>query len=178
MRLLIVIASTSGRTLRLAEAVAEGAKEAGADVVLRRAEEATPEDLVAADAIVLGSGIHMGGIEASMRAFFERAAPLWLEGKLTGKLGAAFVSAGLGARGGAELALLSLHANLAEHGCLLVSMPNRLPGFREGGMHWGPVAWTNPRKGEVGPTLRHLEAARSHGRYVAECLARWMRGAT
>jgi NAD(P)H dehydrogenase (quinone) len=173
MRILVVVASSTGRTLRLAEAFAEGAKEAGADVSLRRADEAVPEELVAADAIALGSGVHMGGIEASMRAFFERAAPLWLEGRLTGKLGAAFVSAGIGARGGAELALLSLLANLAEHGCVLVSMPNRLAGFREGGMHWGPVAWTNPRKGEAGPTLRHLEAARSHGRYVAECTARW-----
>lgn len=173
VRVLVVVASASGRTLRMAEAVAEGAKEAGAEVVQKRAEEATPDDLVAADAILLGSGVHMGGIESSMRAFFERASPLWLEGKLRGKLGAAFVSAGLGARGGAELALLSLLANLAEHGCLLVSMPNRLAGFREGGMHWGPVAWTNPRKGEVGPTLRHLEAARSFGAYVAECALRW-----
>jgi NAD(P)H dehydrogenase (quinone) len=176
MRVLVVVASSTGRTLRLAEAVAEGAREAGAEVVLRRAEEATPEDLLAADAIMLGSGIHMGGIASSMRAFFERCAPLWLEGKLAGKLGAAFVSAGLGARGGAELALLSLLANLAEHGCLLVAMHNRLPGFRGGGMHWGPVAWTTPRKGEAGPTPRHLEAARGHGLYVAQCAQRWLRG--
>lgn len=176
MRVLVVVASSTGRTLRLAEAVAEGAREADAEVVLRRADDATLQDLLAADAIVLGSGVHMGGIEASMRAFFERAAPLWLEGRLAGKLGAAFVSAGLGGRGGAELALLSLLANLAEHGCLLVSMHNRLPGFLEGGSHWGAVAWTNPREGRAGPTAGHLEAARSQGRYVAECAKRWARG--
>lgn len=170
------MASSTGRTLRLAEALVEGAREAGADVLLRRAEEAAPEDLRAADAIVLGSGVHMAGIEASMRSFFERAAPLWLEGGLIGKLGAAFVSAGMGGRGGAELTLLSLLANLGEHGCLLVTMPNRLPGFREGGSHWGPVAWSNPRQGVAGPTAEHLEAARSHGRHVAECAARWLRG--
>ena len=176
MRVLVVVASGTGRTRRLAEALAEGAVEAGAEVVLRSAEEAGSDDLAAADAIVLGSGVHMGGIEAAMRSFFERTAPLWLEGRLTGRIGAAFVSAGLGGRGGAELALLSLLAYLAENGCLLVPMPNRLAGFREGGSHWGAVAWTNPRGGEAGPTPAHLEAAHSQGRWVAECAARWVRG--
>ncbi|HVP31599.1 MAG TPA: flavodoxin domain-containing protein [Myxococcota bacterium] len=176
-RVLVVFASATGRTARLADALAEGAREAGADVTLRSAEEAGGEDLLAADAVVLGSGVHMGGINASMRAFFERCAPLWLEGRLVGRLGAAFATAGLGARGGAELALLSMLANLAEHGMLLVSMPNRLEGFRQGGSHWGPIAWTNPRKGVAGPTPEHVAAARAHGRHVAECAMRWAAGA-
>jgi NAD(P)H dehydrogenase (quinone) len=176
-RILIVVASSTGRTARMAEAVAEGAREAEAKVVLQPAEQASNDDLVAADGVILGSGVHMGGIAASMRAFFERAAPLWLEGRLIGKTGAAFVTAGLGARGGGELALLTLLANLAEQGMILIPMPNRLPGFRDAGCHWGPVAWTNPRDGRAGPTLGHLEAARAHGRYVTECTARWLRGA-
>ena len=178
VQILIVVASDTGRTARMAEAAARGAEEAGASVVQRSAREARPEDLEAADAVILGSGVHMGGIESSMRAFFERGAPLWLQGVLIGKVGAAFVSAGSGARGGAELALLSLLANLAEHGMLLVSMPNRLDGFRAAGCHWGPVAWTNPRKGVAGPTSEHLEAARAHGRHVAECTRRWLAGAS
>ena len=176
-RILIVVASSTGRTARMAEAVAEGAREAEAEVVLRPAERASNDDLVAADGVILGSGVHMGGIAASMRAFIERAAPLWLEGRLIGKTGAAFVTAGLGARGGGELALLTLLANLAEQGMILIPMPNRLAGFRDAGCHWGPVAWTNPRDGRPGPTLVHLEAARAHGRYVTECTARWLRGA-
>jgi NAD(P)H dehydrogenase (quinone) len=176
-RILVVVASATGRTARMAEAVAEGAQEARAEVLLRPAERATNDDLVAADGVILGSGVHMGGIAASMRAFIEGAAPLWLEGRLIGKTGAAFVTAGLGARGGGELALLTLLANLAEHGMILVPMHNRLAGFRDAGCHWGPVAWTNPREGHAGPTPRHLEAARAHGRHVAECTARWMRGA-
>lgn len=175
--ILVVVASATGRTARMADAVAEGACEGEARVVLRPAEQATNEDLVAADGVILGSSVHMGGIAASMRSFIERAAPLWLEGRLIGKTGAAFVTAGLGARGGGELALLSLLANLAEQGMILIPMHNRLAGFRDAGCHWGPVAWTNPREGHAGPTPRHLEAARAHGRYVAECTARWMRGA-
>ena len=177
MRVLVVVASATGRTSRMAEAVAAGAVEAGADAIVRRAEACSEVDLAAADAVILGSGVHMGGIESSMRVFFERMAPLWLSGALVGKLGAAFVSAGAGGRGGGELALLSLLANLAEHGMLLVSMPNRLEAFGTGGCHWGPVAWTNPRLGRSGPTEEHLVAARAHGRHVAECALRWLAGA-
>ena len=178
MRILVVVASDTGRTQRMAEAFAEGAREAGAEVELAKAAEATPAQAAAADALVLGSGVHMGGVASAMRAFLERLAPLWLRGALIGRVGAAFVSAGLGGRGGAELALLSLWASLAEHGLVLVPMHNRLAGFAEAGCHWGPVAWTSPRKGEAGPTAAHLAAARAHGRHVAECAARWGRGAT
>ena len=97
MRVLIVVASQTGRTARMADAAAEGAREAGAEVEVKRAEEAGPQDLEAADAVMLGSGVHRGGMESSMRAFFERAAPLWLQGALVGRLGAAFVSVGAGA---------------------------------------------------------------------------------
>jgi NAD(P)H dehydrogenase (quinone) len=177
MHVLIVVASATGRTARLAEAVAAGAKEAGAEVVVRRAEDAGPDDLRAADAVILGSGVHMGGVASPMRAFLERTAPQWMRGELIGRIGAAFVSAGAGARGGGELALVSLLACLAEHGMLLVPAHNRLEGFAGAGCHWGPVAWTNPRRGEPGPTERHLALARAHGRHVAECTARWLAGA-
>lgn len=177
MRILVVVASETGRTWRMAEALAEGAREAGAEVELAKAAEAGAEQVLAADALVLGSGVHMGGVESSMRVFFERLAPLWLQGALAGRIGAAFATAGIGARGGAELALISLWACLAEHGFVLVSMHNRLARWAQAGCHWGPVAWTNPRKGEAGPTPAHLEAARAHGRHVAECTARWLRGA-
>ena len=56
-------------------------------------------------------------------------------------------------------------------------MHNRLPGYREAGCHWGPLAWTNPRNGEAGPTDGHLEAVRAFGRHVAETASRWIAGA-
>ena len=176
MQSLVAVASDTGHTWRMGEALADGAREAGASVELRRASEVRPEQVRTADVLVLGSGVHMGGMESSMRALLERLAPLWMEGALIGKLGAAFATAGNGGRGGAELTLISLWANLAEHGMLLVPMHNRLPRFAQAGCHWGPLAWTNPRKGEAGPTSIHLEAARAHGRHVAETAARWLRG--
>ena len=178
MKVLVVVASQTGRTARMAEAFAEGARAAGAEAEVRRAEDAQPGEVEAADALALGSGVHMGGMESSMRVFFERCAPLWMQGRLHGKVGAAFVSAGAGARGGAELALLGLLANLAEHGMLLVPMHNRMEGFASAGCHWGPVAWTNPRSGKAGPTEDHLTACRAHGQWVAEWTARLAREET
>jgi len=177
MRMQVVVASATGRTQRMAEAFAVGARQAGAEVAIASAQEATDVDLVAADAIVLGSGVHMGGIASEMRRFFERTAPLWLEGRLRGRIGAAFATAGEGGRGGGELALLSLLAYLAENGLLLVPMHNRLEGFRAAGCHWGALARTNPGATAPGPTDAQLEAASSHGRHVAECTARWLAGA-
>jgi len=177
-RVLVVFASRTGRTRRMAEALAAGAREAGARVALREAPHASHDDLRGCDAVVVGSGVHMGGPAAPLRAFLGDTAPLWLRAELRGKLGAAFCSAGDGARGGAELALVSMLSTLAEHGMLIVPMHPRLAGFHEGGMHWGAVAQTQPRGGEPGPTEAQLVAARSHGRWVAECAARWLRGAT
>lgn len=176
MKLLVVVASQTGRTLRMAEAFAAGAREAGAEVEIESAEDASAEQVEAADGLVLGSGVHMGGIESAMRVFFERIAPLWMQGRLVGRIGAAFASAGNGGRGGGELALISLWAHLAEHGMLTVPMHNRLAGYADAGCHWGPLAWTNPRAGEAGPTAGHLEAAHAHGRHVAETAARWALG--
>lgn len=176
MQILVVVASETGRTWRMGEALAEGAREAGAEVSLVKAAEAGLEAVRNAEALVLGSGVHMGGMESAMRAFLERIAPLWIQGALVGKVGAAFASGGQGGRGGAELTLISLWAALAEHGMLLVPMRNRTAHYAEAGCHWGPVAWTNPRNGEAGPTPAHLGAARAHGRNVADATARWLRG--
>jgi len=177
LKLLVVVASATGRTRRMAEAVAEGAREAGAQVLLRAPGETQDADLLEADAVALGCGVHMGGVASSMVELFERAAPLWLAGRLRGKVGAAFVSAGEGEGGGAELTLLALFAWLAENGMLLVPMHNRSPGFRDAGCHWGPLARTNPKGGSPGPTEAQLEACRAHGRHVAECTRRWLAGA-
>lgn len=171
MRTLIVYASATGRTERMARAAAEGAGSEGADVVVRRARDAQPGECEEADAVMLGSGVHMAGMQPSMSAFLERTAPLWLQGRLVGRLGAAFVSAGAGGRGGAELVLLSMLAALAEQGMLIVPMHNRLDGFGGGGSHWGAVAWTHPRGGEAGPTDTHLRAVRAHAAWLTRLTA-------
>jgi NAD(P)H dehydrogenase (quinone) len=177
VKIVVVVASATGRTRRMAEAFALGVEEEGGEAVLLDAGSADGAACEDADALVLGCGVHMSGVPSAMRGFLERLAPQWLSGALAGRLGAAFVTSGAGARGGGELVLIELHAALAQHGLLLVSMPSRTKGFSHAGSHWGPVAWTNPRNGEAGPTAGHLEAARGHGRHVTRCTSRWLRGA-
>ena len=176
-RILIVVASDTGRTQRMGEAIAEGARTNTPHVEIVGTTEVHEDQLLGCDALVLGSGVHMGGMESSMRVFFERFATLWMQSRLIGKLGAAFATGGNGGRGGAELTLISLHAFLAEHGLLLVPMHNRLDRYQAAGSHWGPIAWTNPRGGTVGPTEDHLAAARAHGQWIAECATRWVASA-
>ncbi len=176
MKIVVVVAAATGRTRRMAESFVEGAESEGAEVTLIDATEAEGDAIVDADAVALGCGVHMSGVPTTMRSFLERLAPQWMAGAFAGKLAAGFVTSGAGARGGGELALVELLASLAQHGMLLVSMPSRSEGFSAAGSHWGPIAWTNPRSGEAGPTAAHLKAARAHGAHLARCTARWMRG--
>jgi NAD(P)H dehydrogenase (quinone) len=173
VRVLVVVASQTGRTRRMADAFADGAREAGAEALVRGADEAGESEVLEADVLAVGSGVHMAGVEASLRAFFERLSAAWMRGDLVGKLGAAFVSGGAGGRGGAELALINIWAHFAEQGVLTVPMHNRVKGFAAAGCHWGPLAWTTPRDGEAGPTAKHLDAVRAHAAWVVECARRW-----
>ncbi len=66
----------------MAEAAAEGAREAGAETQLVEADVAGDADVLEADAVMLASAVHMGGMASAMRAFSERLSPLWLQGKL------------------------------------------------------------------------------------------------
>ena len=54
-KVLVVYCSLSGNTEIAAQAVADGARSAGAEVVLKTASQAGPEDLQACDAVALGS---------------------------------------------------------------------------------------------------------------------------
>jgi multimeric flavodoxin WrbA len=73
-RLLIVYASGTAGTARLAQAVAGGAhSEAGIDVQLRQARDAGPDDLRAADALVIATPENFGYMAGTMKDFFDRS---------------------------------------------------------------------------------------------------------
>jgi len=107
MNIVVVVASATGRTRRMAEAFAEGAESEGASVTVLDAQSADAASLEAAHAIVLGCGVHMSGAPSAMRGFLERLAPQWMAGTFAGRIGAAFVTSGAGARGGGELVIMS-----------------------------------------------------------------------
>jgi NAD(P)H dehydrogenase (quinone) len=111
-KILIVYDSKTGNTEKMAFAVAEGAKQVeGIEVVVKRVEKASLEDLLAADGIIMGSPTYYGQMSAKLKALIDESVKI--HGKLEGKVGAAFTSSG-GTATGAETTLLSIlgaHAN-------------------------------------------------------------------
>ena len=95
-RLLIVYHSQSGTTGQMAEAVIRGASSADVDGVEVRALsalDAGPEDLLGADAFILGTPENFGYMSGAMKYFLDRVY-YPCEGKVAGKPYALFVRAG------------------------------------------------------------------------------------
>lgn len=180
--ILIVFATGYGSTKKMAEAVAEGAASvSGTEVQIKDVKETTQEDLLAADAIVVGSPVHMGSIDWRVKKFIDEVcAPLWMKDALVGKVGAVFASgSGFGNAGaGCELTMLALLNNLAELGLVIVPLPKSTPGYAVAGLHWGPYGRAHAENLDpTGLVPEKLEAARHHGVHVARVAAA-LKGAT
>ena len=95
MKTLLIVYHTGGvKTARMAEAVERGARsEAGVNVVVRRCADAGPEDLLAADGLILGTPENFGYMSGMMKDFLERVF-YPCEGKVNGRPYALFVGAG------------------------------------------------------------------------------------
>ena len=95
-KVLIVYHTLSGNTEKMAKAFAEGAKSVqGTEVVLKKALDATLEDLLGCDAIALGSADYFSYIAGALKDFFDRTFYL-SQGKVAGKPYAAFATGGRG----------------------------------------------------------------------------------
>jgi NAD(P)H dehydrogenase (quinone) len=124
-KVLIVYHSRTGNTAKMAEAVAAGAKSAGADVTVKKAGETTSADLKAANAIIMGSPTYYGVMAAEVKQLFDRSSDV--RGQLENKIGAAFTSSG-SSDGGNQTTLLSiLHAMLI-HAMVVVGDPMQSGG--------------------------------------------------
>lgn len=102
-KVLIVYHSQTGNTEAMAKAVYEGAISAGANIAMKKATEATCDDLLGCDVVAFGTPNYFSTMAGTMKSFFDQA---WtaLRGKLDGKPYAAFGSAG----GGGKAALDSV----------------------------------------------------------------------
>jgi flavorubredoxin len=96
-KVLVVYCTMSGNTKAAAEAVAAGAAEAGAEVVLKVGLEAGPEDLADCDAVALGSYDAFSYMGGGLKDFLDRAF-YPTQGEVTDKPYAAFVTHGGGGR--------------------------------------------------------------------------------
>jgi multimeric flavodoxin WrbA len=92
--LLIVFHSLTGGTEQMAHAALAGAREeAGVDVRLLRARDATAEDVLAADAYVFATPENLAAMAGQMKDFFDRSYYGALE-RINGRAYATLVCAG------------------------------------------------------------------------------------
>ncbi len=172
-KVLIVYATDYGSTKKMAEVVAEGVNSVdGAKAILKTAEETTADDMLAADALVFGSPVHMGSMDWRIKQLIDKhCSGLWMKNTMVGKVGAVFTSgSGFGNGGsGVELAQLSMLNNFAELGLILVPLPKNTPGYEKAGLQWGPCGRAHDEQMKpIGLSDDKLIAARHHGANVAK----------
>jgi NAD(P)H dehydrogenase (quinone) len=195
MRVLVVFYSMYGHTYKMAEAVAEGAREIkGAEVVVKRVPETlskevlekmgaieaqkafshvpvcTVDELTSADAIIFGTPTRFGNMCGQMRQFLDATVELWANGALVGKVGSVFTSSAT-QHGGQESTILSFHITLLHQGFVIVGLPYSFQGQMRmdeitGGSPYGASTIAGG-SGERMPSENELEAARFQGRHVA-----------
>lgn len=191
-KVLVLFYSAYGHIEQMAEAIAEGAREAGATVDIKRVPELVPEhvakgagmkldehhvhpiakidDLELYDAIVVGTGTRFGRMSSQMANFLDQAGGLWAKGALNGKVGSAFTSSAA-QHGGQETTLFSIITNLLHFGFVVVGLPYSFAGQMRmdeitGGSPYGST--TIAGRGERQPSVSELEGARFQGKLVAE----------
>src|ERR1700687_2818127 len=143
---------------RMAHAVMEGAESVeGVTALLHTAQQFSIDAMVAADAIILGSP-NWHGMTADLKRVVDQTGLIWEQGKLVGKVGAAFTS-GWSRSGGQEFTLLTLLHTLLAHGMLIVGLPWSKRMVKSGS-YYGPTS-------VGGPTEDDLAQAQALGRRVA-----------
>ncbi|QWT18840.1 NAD(P)H:quinone oxidoreductase [Bacillus sp. NP157] len=190
-KVLVLYYSAYGHIEKMAEAVAAGARDAGASVDIKRVPELVPEDtarashfkleqaapiarpeeLEAYDAIIVGTGTRFGRMSSQMANFLDQTGPLWARGALNGKVGAAFASTAT-QHGGQETTLFSIITNLMHLGLIPVGLPYSFQGqmtLKEisGGSPYGATTIA-AGDGSRQPTENELAGARFQGKLVAE----------
>lgn len=200
MKVLIVYYSTYGHIHKMAEAIAEGAREVdGAEALLRRVPETLPlavlekmgaveaqqafsqvpvctvDELASADAVIFGTPTRFGNMCGQMRQFLDATGQLWAQGKLVGKVGSVFTSTAT-QHGGQESTILSFHTTLLHHGFVIVGLPYAFQGQMRideitGGSPYGASTIAGG-SGERMPSENELAGARFQGKHVAAIAAK------
>src|ERR1700742_520567 len=180
-----------GHIEAMANGVAEGAREPGATVDIKRVPELVPaevakasyykldqaapiakvEELAQYDAIIVGTGTRFGRMTSQMANFLDQAGGLWAKGALNGKVGAAFSSTAT-QHGGQETTLFSVITNLLHFGMTIVGLPYSFQGQMKldeitGGSPYGATTIAGGQ-GQRQPSANELDGARFQGKLIAE----------
>lgn len=190
-KVLVLYYSSYGHIEKMAAAMADGAREAGAEAVIKRVPELVPEEVARKsgfkldqsapiatvaelpeyDAIILGVPTRFGNMPAQMKNFLDQTGGLWFQGKLIGKVGSVFTSTAT-QHGGQESTILSTHTVLLHHGMVIVGLPYSFAGQMgvgevTGGSPYGASTIADG-DGSRQPSENELAGARYQGRHVAQ----------
>jgi len=190
-KVLVLYYSSYGHIETMAQAVAEGVREAGATVDIKRVPETAPLEVAKAahfkldqaapvatvaeladyDAVIIGTGTRFGRMSSQMAAFLDQAGGLWARGALNGKVGGAFTSTA-SQHGGQETTLFSIITNLLHFGMVIVGLDyGHTDQMRidevTGGSPYGATTIAGG-DGSRQPTEGELAGARYQGRKIAE----------
>ena len=194
-KVLVLYYSSYGHIEQMADAFAEGARSAGAEVDIRRVAETAPQAVVEAahfktdtahpeiegpdalvqyDAIIVGAPTRYGRMPAQMAQFWDTTGGLWFDGKLIGKVGGAFTSTA-SQHGGQETTLFSIITNLLHHGLTIVGLDYGFKGQLKldgvvGGSPYGATTIAGG-DGSRQPGSEELDGARYQGKRIAETAA-------
>jgi NAD(P)H dehydrogenase (quinone) len=194
-KVLVPYYSSYGHIEKMAEAVAKGARDAGAEVAVKRVPElvpeeiarkshfkldqaapiATVEELADYDAIIIGVPTRFGNMPAQMKNFLDQTGGLWVQGKLVGKVGSVFTSSAT-QHGGQESTILSTHIVLLHQGMVIVGLPYSFQGQMiltemTGGSPYGASTIADG-DGSRQPSENELAGAFFQGRHVAQISAK------
>ena len=195
-KVLVLYYSSYGHLAKMADAVAEGAREVGVQVDVRRVPETAPKEVAEAagfqvdnshpeiegvnaladyDAIIIGAPTRFGRMPSQMAAFLDQAGGLWARGALNGKVGGAFTSTAT-QHGGQEVTLFSIITNMLHFGMTVVGLDY---GYQaqmtmdaiHGGSPYGATTLAGG-DGSRQPSDIDLGGARYQGKRIAEVAAK------
>ncbi|MFM9858073.1 NAD(P)H:quinone oxidoreductase [Pseudoxanthobacter sp. M-2] len=194
-KVLVLYYSSWGHMEQMANAAAEGARAAGADVTVKRVPELTPvevakqfhykldqaapiadpNELADYDAIIFGTPTRYGMMAAQMKNFLDQTGGLWAKGALVGKVGSTMSSSAT-QHGGQEATNLSFHTVLLHHGMVVVGLPYAFQGQMgvdevKGGTPYGASTIAGG-DGSRQPSEVELAGARFQGEHVAKIAAK------
>jgi len=192
-KILVVFYSMTGNTAKLAKAVVDGAKKAGANARLRQVSELIPEDkfndvmkkvkeslkdvpiaanedLEWADGIAFGTPTRFGNMSSQLKQFIDQTGGLWMNGALINKVATVFTSVST-QHGGHETTIISSIIPLMHHGMVIIGVPyseQRLMLMElGGGSPYGASSVSGPGA-NIKPTKNDLEIAKTQGKRLAE----------
>ena len=190
-KILVLYYSSWGHMEAMAKAAAEGAREAGADVTIKRVPELVPEEVAKAahyklnqeapvaepleladyDGFIFGLSTRYGAMAAQFKNFLDQTGPLWAKGALVNKV-ATVMSSTSTQHGGAEMAIAQAQWSLQHHGMIIVPLSYAYQGQSgndkvRGGSPYG-MTTTTEADGSRMPSEQELEGAKFQGKRLAE----------